>query len=333
VAGNTGGNPRSGTLTVAGQSFTVNQGGGLALTAIGASSTYPGHDPSRAVDGQLGTAWSSGGFPPASIDVDLGATQNLTRVRLRVNQVPDGNTTHELWAGPSVSSLSLIRALSGFTQAFTWLDASFSPAVGNVRVLRVASTASPSWVSWFEIEAYGTAAGGCSYSISPTSASFGAAAAAGSVAVAAGAGCAWTAASNASWLTVNSGAAGTGNGTVAYSVAANAGSSSRTGTLTVAGLTFTVTQSGSTGGCSYSLSKTTAVAPVTASTGLVGVTATAGCAWTAASNVPWITITSAAAGSGNGTVKYLVAANGSGAPRTGTVTIAGLTFTVFQDGP
>jgi len=43
-----------------------------------------------------------------------------------------------------------------------------------------------------------------------------------------------------------------------------------------------------------------------------------GCVWTAVSNAPWITITSGASGNnGSGTVGYSVAANASGAPRSG----------------
>ena len=53
--------------------------------------------------------------------------------------------------------------------------------------------------------------------------------------------CAWTASSNASWITITSGASGTGNGRVGYLVLPNVGGS-RTGTLTVAGETFTVSQ-------------------------------------------------------------------------------------------
>ena len=61
----------------------------------------------------------------------------------------------------------------------------------------------------------------------------------------AAAGCSWTGVSNnTSWLTVTSGASGSGNGTVAFSAAANASTTQRSGTLTVAGQTFTVTQAG-----------------------------------------------------------------------------------------
>jgi Zn-dependent metalloprotease len=90
--------------------------------------------------------------------------------------------------------------------------------------------------------------GTCSYSISPTSASYAAAGGTGTVTVTAGAGCAWTAASNSSFITVTGGASGSGSGTVSYSVAANTLTTSRTGTLTVAGQTFTVTQAGTGGG-------------------------------------------------------------------------------------
>lgn len=83
--------------------------------------------------------------------------------------------------------------------------------------------------------------------------------------------------------------------------------------------------------CTFSLSANSAgVAAAASSSNTVGVTASASsCAWTAVSNVPWITITSGAAGSGNGTVIYSVAAN-TGAAQSGTMTIAGLTFTVNQ---
>ena len=66
------------------------------------------------------------------------------------------------------------------------------------------------------------------------------------------AGCAWTGVSNnTSWLTVTSGASGSGNGTVAFSAAANPNTSARTGTLTIAGQTFSVTQAAAS--CTYAI--------------------------------------------------------------------------------
>ncbi len=85
---------------------------------------------------------------------------------------------------------------------------------------------------------------GCSYSISPSSASYAATGGAGTVTVNTAAGCAWTATTNSTWMTITSGSSGSGAGSVSYDVAQNTSIDPRTGTLTVAGRTFTVTQSG-----------------------------------------------------------------------------------------
>jgi hypothetical protein len=81
--------------------------------------------------------------------------------------------------------------------------------------------------------------------------------------------------------------------------------------------------------CSYSIGPATASAPADGGTGSITVTAAPGCAWAVSGNPGWITITSGGDGSGNGTIAYSVQAN-TGAPRTGTLAIAGQTFTVTQ---
>jgi len=68
----------------------------------------------------------------------------------------------------------------------------------------------------------------CAFTLSPTSATVPNAGGTGSVTVTAASTCAWTAASNDSFIAVSSGSSGTGNGTVTFSVASNPGSSSRT---------------------------------------------------------------------------------------------------------
>lgn len=94
----------------------------------------------------------------------------------------------------------------------------------------------------------------CTYSISPVSQSFPAAGGGGSITVTAAGGCSWSAASNASWLAVDSGSSGSGTGTVRYLVSANTGSTSRTGSLTVAGKTFSVIQQGQSIATQYTIS-------------------------------------------------------------------------------
>jgi uncharacterized repeat protein (TIGR01451 family) len=65
----------------------------------------------------------------------------------------------------------------------------------------------------------------------------------GSVAVTAGSGCGWTAraSSDSNWVSITPNTAGTGNGTMSYSVGANTGAA-RIGTVSLAGQTVTFTQ-------------------------------------------------------------------------------------------
>jgi len=85
----------------------------------------------------------------------------------------------------------------------------------------------------------------CTYSISPTGQTFTASAGSGTIRVTAGANCSWTAVSNKSWIAIvtpSNGNGGPGSGSVSYTVSKNQTGAKRTGTITVAGRTFTVTQ-------------------------------------------------------------------------------------------
>jgi subtilase family serine protease len=96
-------------------------------------------------------------------------------------------------------------------------------------------------------QGFGPSSGGCTFSLSSSSQSFQSSGGSGNVDVNATSSCAWTASSNTSWITIASGASGTGAGTVNYSVAENSGGTRRTGTLSIAGETFTVSQVSSSG--------------------------------------------------------------------------------------
>jgi hypothetical protein len=76
-------------------------------------------------------------------------------------------------------------------------------------------------------------------------------AAAGQLSIGVTANVAWTATTNAAWIAVMDGSSGSGNGTVTFSVAANAGTTVRTGGVIVAGgaisRTCTVIQAGAAG--------------------------------------------------------------------------------------
>src|SRR5262249_53450570 len=92
-----------------------------------------------------------------------------------------------------------------------------------------------------------TSSVGCRQTLTSPRASFGVAGGTGAIQVTASSGtCQWTAESNVGWITVTTGASGTGAGTVSYSVATNSSFTPRVGTLTIAGRSFHVTQAAPT---------------------------------------------------------------------------------------
>jgi hypothetical protein len=170
-----------------------------------------------------------------------------------------------------------------------------------------------------------------SFSINPPGKNFPVGGGTASVSVTStGASCAWTAVSNSSFITVKSGSSGMGSGTVGFAVAANPNPGQRSGTMTIAGKTFMVSQDGIN--CSYSIAPASQTLDAKASTKTVTVTTNAGCKWTAISNAPFVSINSGASGTGSGTVTYSVASNTNAAKRTGTLTVAGQTVTITQSG-
>ena len=87
----------------------------------------------------------------------------------------------------------------------------------------------------------------CKYSITPGQASVSSLATPGNIAVTTDAGCSWTASANVPWVTLTSGKSGSGEGTVEYAVAANGAGTARQATLTIAGLSFAISQAASAG--------------------------------------------------------------------------------------
>ncbi len=140
----------------------------------------------------------------------------------------------------------------------------------------------------------------------------------------------WTAISGQPWITVTSNTATTGSGVVAYNVAANASSIGRTGTITIAGATFTVNQAGVQP--VFTIPTPSLTGTVTGGSGTIPMTVSpADAAWTATSSAAWFAVTPAQ-GTGSGSVSYSYPANPSVNSRTATVTIGGATFTLTQPG-
>ena len=173
-------------------------------------------------------------------------------------------------------------------------------------------------------------ASGCSYFVTPSTRHVGPSQSSKTVSVTVSSGCFWKAKSNAPWIVINSGNSGNdnGNGTVSYTILQNVNGATRVGTISVAGQTQTITQDTSAT-CSFSISPSNDSFAPNGGTGRVDITTSTTCNWTALSNDSWIVIISGSAGVGNAPVLYSVMPNAASS-RTGTLTVAGFTFTVTQ---
>jgi hypothetical protein len=299
VTTNTGGS-RSATVAIGGETVSVTQ------DAAAQSLPAPGQNPPP-------SAPCTASIQPTSVSTIASGGSGLIALTTNIGCA---------WGARSlVPWIAIATGASGTgsaTVAFTVAPNSGTTRTGALDVAGLL----------FTVIQAGSSGVTCSPAITPTNQSISAAGATGNVAVSASAGCAWTAISNAAWLTITGGTSGAGDGTVVFSVAANSGVG-RTGTVTIAGQTFSVTQAA---GCSYSIN------PVTYAIGAAGgagppiaVSTDPGCAWSAASNAAWLTISSGVTGSGSGTVAFTVAPN-TGSARTGTLTIAGRVLTLSQGG-
>ena len=170
----------------------------------------------------------------------------------------------------------------------------------------------------------------CSYTVTPTTIAAASTSGTRTVSIVTGTQCSWTATTTDSWITVTSGATGQGMGNVTFLVAANGTGSARTGTLTVAGKTVTVTQAANS--CTYSVTPSSFSIDALSTSRTLSVTAGTQCTWSATTTETWITITNPGSGIGISPVTFSVTANGASAQRVGTLTVAGQTVTVTQAG-
>jgi hypothetical protein len=169
---------------------------------------------------------------------------------------------------------------------------------------------------------------GCPSALSSTSKSAPAAGGDESIAVTASAACTWTTQSGAGWIQIFWPSSAAGSALVIYSAAPNPGITVRTGTLTIAGQSVTVTQAGAP--CAYSLSASALSVPSGGGPGSVGVLTLNGCGWGVTNGVTWIGLVSGASGTGAGTVSFTVSPNATVGTRTASLTIAGKAFAVTQ---
>jgi redox-regulated HSP33 family molecular chaperone len=154
--------------------------------------------------------------------------------------------------------------------------------------------------------------------------------------------CPWTAVSNASWLQILDNASASGSGTVDIAVAPNTTTSTRMGSITVAGQTFSFTQdAGNASVCSVNMDPPAVAEAAAGGTGTINATLSAsGCApfveaypqnYSATPNAAWITVTSSTTFA-SGPINYTVAPN-NGPARVGAIVDGGNATIITQAAP
>jgi hypothetical protein len=316
---NNEGEARTGTITLGGASFTINQLSNNCVTSIspaGNSFGAAGGNGSFNVIAPPSCTWTVRRSGSTWFGAGGGGTGNGT-VTYNVGQN---------FSGPRTGTISVGRHSFTIFQNYAPSCAfSISPtntniaAAGGTASFQITATAGCLWAaksnaSWITTSSSGTGNGAinftvaantgaarsgtikvagqlftvtqaaptnCNYSIAPTNMNIGASGGNGSFNVTAAAGCTWAALSHANWVTVSSN--GSGNGAVNFTVALNQ-NSARTGKITVAGRAFTINQAAGTTACTYTLNPMSQSFPALGGNGTVQVTAPSGCGWTATSN-------------------------------------------------
>jgi hypothetical protein len=224
VAANTGAE-RTGSLSIAGITTTITQRAGAG--APPAAVTIAAPTPRSPTGGAEVTT-----LLPALVVANSVTTGNAGVVTYRFEL-----SDNTLFEPARIASVDGIAETSGTT---SWTPTR-ELTQGNPWYWRARATNGTVTSAFSEVAQFRTAVL-CSYALSTNTVAVGAAGGTATVNVTAGSSCSWTAVSNTPFVTIASGATGTGNGTVTLTVAANTGTAARSGTLTIANQSVAVTQ-------------------------------------------------------------------------------------------
>lgn len=241
-------------------------------------------------------------------------------VNVEVNTQTSCSWTAESQASWLSISVGSTGAGPGAVQIQAAATTSVSPRSGTVIVAGVTVTINQSG-----------APAPCTYEVAPRTISFPHGGGVSTVSVTTQAGCSWTATGGDTWLRVTGGATGTGNGSVQLTADANPASNPRSTTVLIAGTSVAVEQAAAPSPCTYAVEPESITVSPAGEIVAISVSAGEGCAWTAATSTPWLTITSGQAGTGDGTVTVVAAANLTSSERNGSVLVAGRTVSFSQD--
>jgi all-beta uncharacterized protein len=355
------GPPRTGSVTIAGQTVQVDQGTGCnySIVADAFAVDAAGGERHVAVTAPAGCSWTAqsqatwititngaSGSGSAVVVFRVAATDGPGRSGTLVVAGRTITVTQSLGCtyaiaptsvsvGAQASTTSIqVQAAGGCawsaTSAVQWLTIAGGNSGNGSGQVQIAIAANGGAARSGTIVIAGHSltvaqASGCTYSVQPLSQDVGGGGGTVVVSVTTGSGCSWNASSAVDWISVSSSEGDVAQATL--TVKPNA-SPPRTGTVTVAGRMVTINQASL---CRWSFAPESHDLPASGGTGNVLVFVTGACTWTAVPNVSWIQITAGGSGTGGGLLQFIVSAN-TGASRTGTIAVGGENYVVRQAG-
>jgi len=282
VAANNTTSQRSATITAAGRSFTVTQAAASCSYSMSPTSQAfdaAGGGGSFAVSTASGCNWSAS---PSAPWIGLGSADGTGSGSVTFTVAANDTTSPRsatISAGGSVFTVSQAAAACTYTVAPTSQNVG---AGGGSGAVSVSTQAGCGWsagsnASWLRVTSGATGKGngqvsfaadpnnsasarsaalavsgqtvavsqegiGCSYTVTPGSATVPPTGGSGQMVLNAGNSCSWNVVSSQGWLTASP-TSGSGPATITYTVTKNNSTSSKSATLTVATATFTVTVS------------------------------------------------------------------------------------------
>lgn len=170
----------------------------------------------------------------------------------------------------------------------------------------------------------------CTVNVSATPTSFQAGGGSGTLSITTSRDCEWSATVATPWIRLGDSTTGQGDATLSFTVARNADPAVRKGAITVGSQQVDLIQDAAQ--CVITITPPSGVIGAVGGPGTHFITASSPqCAWTARSEVDWMSILDGAQGSGNGQVRYNAQRN-AGPARNGTLTIAGQAVVITQPG-
>ena len=355
--------PRSANISIAGQTFAVNQGSGcgFSLAPAGYSTSAAVSSSSFAVNTAAGCAWTSSSVPAWITGVPAnGSGPQTINFTVAANPNPAPRSANIVIAGQTFAVTQAAFVCSYSLNPIRHI-ATASGGPGSFDVTTTApcawtSSGVPAWITGVPASGTGPAtinftvaansdptprnanitiggqtfavsqtAASCNYSLNPTSHNASASGGSSSFDVNTTAACGWTSSGVPAWIT-GVPASGTGTTTINFTVAANSDPTSRSANITIGAQTFAVSQAAAA--CSYSLNPTSHNASAAGGSSSFDVNTTAACGWTSSGVPSWITGVPAS-GTGTTTINFTVAAN-TGPARNASIVIEGQTFSVSQ---